>query len=123
MFEQFIPVLMVLAVAALFAGAFLGLSVWLGPRRGNALKDSTYECGIPVRGSIQIRFFVRFFLVAIFFLLFDLEAVFLYPWVILYERLLEAGHGVFALAEMGIFVFILLVGFVYIWKKGGLEWQ
>jgi NADH-quinone oxidoreductase subunit A len=123
MFEQFIPVLMVLAVAALFAGAFLGLSAWLGPRRGNALKDSTYECGIPVRGSIQIRFFVRFFLVAIFFLLFDLEAVFLYPWVILYERLLEAGHGVFALAEMGTFVFILLVGFVYIWKKGGLEWQ
>jgi NADH-quinone oxidoreductase subunit A len=61
--------------------------------------------------------------VAIFFLLFDLEAVFLYPWVILYETLLEAGHGVFALAEMGTFVFVLLVGFVYIWKKGGLEWQ
>lgn len=123
MFEQFIPVLMVLAVAALFAGAFLGLSSWLGPRRPDPLKDSTYECGIPVRGTTQIRFFVRFFLVAIFFLLFDLEAVFLYPWVILYRTLIEAGHGPFALAEMGAFVSVLLVGFVYIWKKGGLEWQ
>jgi NADH-quinone oxidoreductase subunit A len=123
MFEQFIPVLLVLAVAALFAAAFLGLSFWLGPRRSDPLKDSTYECGIPVRGSIQIRFFVRFFLVAIFFLLFDLEAVFLYPWVILYNSLIAAGHGAFALGEMGVFVFVLLVGFVYIWKKGGLEWQ
>ncbi len=123
MFEQFIPVLMVLAVAALFSGAFLGLSSWLGPRRSNPLKDSTYECGIPVRGTTQIRFFVRFFLVAIFFLLFDLEAVFLYPWVILYKGLLAAGHGPFALAEMGTFALVLLVGFVYIWKKGGLEWQ
>jgi len=123
MFEQFIPVLMVLAVAALFAGAFLGMSGWLGPRRSNPLKDSTYECGIPVRGTTQIRFFVRFFLVAIFFLLFDLEAVFLYPWVILYRGLLAAGHGPFALAEMGTFVLVLLVGFVYIWKKGGIEWQ
>ena len=123
MFEQFIPVLMVLAVAAAFAAVFLGLSVWLGPRRSNPLKDTTYECGIPVRGSTQIRFFVRFFLVAIFFLLFDLEAVFLYPWVILYRNLVEAGHGAFALMEMGAFVSVLLVGFVYIWKKGGLEWQ
>ena len=123
MFEQFIPVLMVLAVASLFAGAFLGMSSWLGPQRSNPLKDSTYECGIPVRGTTQIRFFVRFFLVAIFFLLFDLEAVFLYPWVILYKGLLAAGHGAFALAEMGTFALVLLVGFVYIWKKGGLEWQ
>ena len=123
MFQQFIPVLMVLAVAGLFAGAFLGLSSWLGPRRPDPLKDSTYECGIPVRGTTQIRFFVRFFLVAIFFLLFDLEAVFLYPWVILYRAFVEHGQAIFALAEMGTFALVLLVGFVYIWKKGGLEWQ
>ncbi len=66
---------------------------------------------------------LRFFLVALFFLLFDLEAVFLYPWVIMYKGLLQAGHGLFALGEMGVFVFVLLVGFIYIWKKGGLEWQ
>jgi len=123
MFEQFIPVLLVLVVAAAFAGLFLGLSVWLGPRRPNALKGSTYECGIPVRGSTQIRFFVRFFLVAIFFLLFDLEAVFLYPWVILYRGLVADGHALFALGEAGAFALVLLVGLVYIWKKGGLEWQ
>lgn len=123
MFERFVPVLLVLAVAAVFAAVFLGLSFWLGPRRPSALKDSTYECGVPVRGSTQIRFFVRFFLVALFFLLFDLEAVFLYPWVIIYNGLLDAGHGVFALAEMGTFVTILVVGFVYVWKKGGLQWQ
>jgi len=123
MFEQFIPVMLVLAVAVVFAGAFLGISFWLGPRRPSAVKDSTYECGIPVRGTTHIRFFVRFFLVALFFLLFDLEAVFLYPWVLLYSGLVTAGHGAFALGEMGVFVLVLLVGFVYIWKKGGLEWQ
>ena len=123
MFEQFIPVLMVLAVAVVFSGAFLGLSFWLGPNRPNAVKDSTYECGIPVRGSTHIRFFVRFFLVALFFLLFDLEAVFLYPWVLLYNGLIADGQGLFALGEMGAFVTVLVVGFVYIWKKGGLEWQ
>jgi NADH-quinone oxidoreductase subunit A len=108
MFAQSMPVLLVLAVASAFAGLFLGLSYWLGPRRPSALKDSTYECGVPVRGTTQIRFFVRFFLVAIFFLLFELVA---------------AGHGAFALGEMGVFVAVLVVGFVYIWRKGGLEWQ
>lgn len=123
MFEQFIPVLMVLAVAVAFSAAFLGISFWLGPSRPSPVKNSIYECGIPVRGNIQIRFFVRFFLIALFFLLFDLEAVFLYPWVLMFNALQQAGHGVFALAEMGAFVAVLVVGFVYIWKKGGLEWQ
>ncbi len=123
MFAQFMPVLLVLVVAAAFAALFLGLSFWLGPRRPSPLKDSTYECGIPPRGTTQIRFFVRFFLVALFFLLFDLEAVFLYPWVIMFRELVDAGHGAFALAEMGAFVGVLVVGFVYIWRKGGLEWQ
>ena len=123
MFESFLPVLLVIAVACVFAAVFLGLSVVLGPSRPSALKNSTYECGVPVRGTVQIRFFVRFFLVALFFLLFDLEAVFLYPWVILYQEMLSSGNGLFALGEMGVFVFILVVGFIYIWKKGGLEWQ
>lgn len=123
MFERFIPLLLVLGVAGAFSGVFLAISFLLGPRRPDALKESTYECGIPVRGSIQIRFFVRFFLVALFFLLFDLEAVFLYPWVVLYKGMLAAGAGGFALAEMGVFLLVLLTGFLYVWKKGGLEWQ
>jgi NADH-quinone oxidoreductase subunit A len=61
--------------------------------------------------------------VALFFLLFDLEAVFLYPWVLLFQGMHAAGYGLFALGEMGVFLLILLVGFVYVWKKGGLEWQ
>ena len=123
MFEQFMPVILVLAVAVGFSALFLGLSFWLGPSKPSAVKNSTYECGIPVRGTTQIRFFVRFFLVALFFLLFDLEAVFLYPWVLLFNEMVANGQAAFALGEMGAFVAVLLVGFVYIWKKGGLEWQ
>ncbi len=123
MFEQFMPVILVLAVAIAFSALFLGLSFWLGPKKPSAVKNSTYECGIPVRGSTQIRFFVRFFLVALFFLLFDLEAVFLYPWVLMFNQLVADGQAAFALGEMGAFLAVLLVGFVYIWKKGGLEWQ
>lgn len=123
MFEQFMPVILVLAVAVVFSALFLGLSFWLGPKKPSAVKDSTYECGIPVRGSTQIRFFVRFFLVALFFLLFDLEAVFLYPWVLLFNQLVADGNALFALGELGVFLTVLLVGLAYIWKKGGLEWQ
>jgi NADH-quinone oxidoreductase subunit A len=118
-----LPVLTVLLVAVVFAGVFLGLSYWLGPRRRDALKETPYECGIPARSTIQIRFFIRFFLVAIFFLLFDLEAVFLYPWVVAFQGLLESGAGLFALAELGVFLAILVTGLVYVWRKGGLEWQ
>lgn len=123
MAEQFIPLLLVLAVAVGLSLVFLGISYWLGPSRPSALKKTTYECGIPPRGSIQIRFFVRFFLVALLFLLFDLEAVFIYPWAILYRAFVDGGRALFALGEMGVFLAVLLVGFVYVWKKGGLEWQ
>jgi len=121
--ESYLPILMVFAIALMVAGLFLGLSFWLAPRRSDPVKDSTYECGIPPRGSIHIRFFVRFFLVALFFLLFDLEAVFLYPWVLLYREFVADGRALFALGEMAAFVGVLVVGFVYVWKKGGLEWQ
>ncbi|HOX26225.1 MAG TPA: NADH-quinone oxidoreductase subunit A [Candidatus Krumholzibacteria bacterium] len=118
-----VPVLLVLLVAVLFAALFLVLSYWLGPRRRDPLKESPYECGIPARGTVQIRFFVRFFLVALFFLIFDLEAVFLYPWVLVFRSSLESGAAAFALGEMGVFLAILVTGFVYVWRKGGLEWQ
>jgi len=123
MAETYVPLLMVFAMAAVLALLFLGLSYWLGPRKPTRLKETTYECGVPVRSSIQVRFFVRFFLVALLFLLFDLEAVFLVPWAILFRSFLESGRAVFALVEMGVFVLVLVVGFVYVWKKGGLEWQ
>ena len=123
MFESLVPILLVISVAVVFAALFLGISFWLGPKRPDSLKNSTYECGIAPRASIRVRFFVRFFLVALLFLLFDLEAVFIYPWVLLYRSFLADGRAIFALAEMGAFVGVLLVGFVYVWKKGALEWQ
>jgi len=123
MSHAYLPILLVFAVAAIFGGLFLGVSFWLGPRRPTPLKATSFECGIPPRGSTQIRFFVRFFLVALLFLLFDLEAVFLYPWVLLYRSFLAEGRAVFALGEMGVFVAVLVVGFVWVWRKGGLEWQ
>jgi len=118
-----VPVLMVLGIAVVFSLAFLVLSRTLGPHRPSPLKTTTYECGVPPRGSTEIRFFVRFFLVALLFLLFDLEAVFIYPWVILYRSFLAEGRVLFALGEMAVFLGVLLVGYVYVWKKGGLEWQ
>jgi NADH-quinone oxidoreductase subunit A len=121
--EQYLPLVLVIAIAVVFASVFLAISYWLGPRRSSPLKDSTYECGVTPRSTVQIRFFVRFFLVAMLFLLFDLEAVFIYPWVILYRSFLANGRALFALAEMGVFLAVLVVGFVYVWKKGGLEWQ
>ncbi len=117
------PVLLVLTVAVAFAALFLGLSSWLGPRRRDPLKESPYECGIPPRSSVQIRFYIRYFLVALLFLLFDLEAAFLYPWVVLYRSYVEAGQAAFALGELGVFLTVLVVGFVYVWRKGGLQWQ
>lgn len=123
MAEQFVPLLIVVSLAAILSLLFLGLSYWLGPKDPRRLKGSVYECGIPVRGDVQVRFFVRFFLIALLFLLFDLEAVFLYPWAILYRSFLDGGRVLFALGEMGAFVTVLVVGFVYVWKKGGLEWQ
>jgi NADH-quinone oxidoreductase subunit A len=121
--ERFLPTLLVIGVALVAGAVMLGMSSWLGPRRPDPVKQTAYECGIPQRGTIHIRFFVRFFLVALFFLLFDLEAVFLYPWVILYRTFLADGRALFALGEMGVFVLVLVVGFVYVWRKGGLEWQ
>jgi NADH-quinone oxidoreductase subunit A len=118
-----VPVLLVLAVAILFAALFLGLSYGLGPRKRDPLKESPYECGIPARGTIQIRFFIRFFLVALLFLLFDLETVFLVPWVLTFRTFLDAGAGDYTLGVMGVFLLVLVVGLVYEWRKGGLEWQ
>jgi NADH-quinone oxidoreductase subunit A len=123
MSENFLPVLLVIGIAVTFAAVFLAISFWLGPKRPSLLKSSTYECGIPPRGTTQIRFFIRFFLVALLFLLFDLEAVFLYPWVLLYREFLAAGRALFALGELGVFLSVLVVGLVYVWRKGGLEWQ
>ena len=110
---------MVFATVAIIVGlALLLLSELLGPRRRDSEKEGIYECGVPLLDSAREPFTVKFYLVAILFILFDVELVFLYPWAVLYRDL-----GVLGLTEMFIFLGVLLVGFVYAWDNGALEWK
>ena len=123
------PILVLLLVAAGLAGFIVGASAVLGPRRHGPTKHIPYESGIDPIGDARSRFNVRFFLVAMLFLLFDVEVVFLWPYAPLLFRA-GSGHGdvhgvsaLFLLVEMGIFLGILLVGYVYAWRKGAFRWE
>jgi NADH-quinone oxidoreductase subunit A len=116
--ESYFPVLVQVALAALIAGALVSISFFLGNRVKSAVKDSPYECGIVPTGNARERFSVKFYLVAIVFILFDIEAVFLYPWAVVYREL-----KMFAFYEMLLFIALVLAGFFYIWKKGALDWS
>jgi len=122
MLANYLPVLIFLGVAALLAGVLLGAGTILGRLgvryRGDAEKLSAYECGFEAFEDTRMRFDVRYYLVAILFIVFDLEIAFLFPWAV---SLRETGHA--GLVVMGVFLAILVVGFVYEWKKGALEWD
>src|SRR3984957_1556592 len=115
--EQYLPIVILLALAVAFvAGSFLA-SALLGPKRGTAAKEGPYESGIVPRQSPATRFPVRFYLVAIIFIIFDIEVVFLYPWAVMYHQLSKFG-----LAEMATFVVIVFVAFAYLVSNGALDW-
>ena len=114
----FIPILMMLVVGTGFAVFTLAASHFLGRRVKDAAKATPYECGITPVGTARERFHTRFYLVAMLFIVFDIETVFLYPWAIVFRQL-----GLFGLIEMAVFIAILLVGFAYVWGKGALEWD
>jgi NADH-quinone oxidoreductase subunit A len=122
MLDNYLPALIFLTVATLLAGALLGLGMffgWLGTRhRGDAQKLSQYECGFEAFDDSRARFDVRYYLVAILFIVFDLEIAFLFPWAVSLGTTGRVGLGV-----MGVFLAILVVGFIYEWKKGALEWD
>ena len=118
MLMDYLPILVLLLLAGAFAAGNLLLSLLLGPRHPNPEKLSPYECGMVPVGTARERFSVKFYLVAMFFIVFDMEIVFLYPWAVAFR-----GLGWTGLAGMGTFMLILLVGYYYIWQKGGLEWQ
>jgi NADH-quinone oxidoreductase subunit A len=122
MLENYLPVLIFLAVAALLAAVLLGLGAILGRlgvrHRKDAAKLSSYECGFDAFEDSRGRFDVRYYLVAILFIIFDLEIAFLFPWAVSL-----GATGRFGLGVMGIFLGILVVGFIYEWKKGALEWD
>lgn len=115
---DYVPVVFLLLVGALLGAGLLGLSALLGPNRAGGSKSAAYECGLIPLVDARNRFDVKFYLVAMLFILFDLEVVFMYPWAALYRRL-----GVVGFVEMLVFVGILLVGLAYVWKKGALEWE
>lgn len=116
--DPYFPVLVLLIIAFLTALGLVLLSQKTGPKIYDKVKYSAYECGVEPLGPSTVRVSVKYYLVAILFIIFDLEAAFLYPWAILYRSL-----GLLGFLEMLVFIGILLVGLVYAWKKGALEWQ
>ena len=116
--EVYFPVLLQALVAMLLAAGLLTASRLLGKRVRNRVKDMPYESGMVPTGDARQRFSVKFYLVAMLFILFDIEAIFLYPWAVVYRELQMPGFF-----EMLIFVILILSGFFYIWKKGALDWS
>ena len=116
-FQNYIPILLMLAVVALLAGGMIALSYLLGPRRPTRQKLTAYECGIAPTGDARQRFSVKFYLVAMVFILFDVEVIFLYPWAVIYREL-----KLFGFVEMLLFILLVAAGFAYLWRKGVLDW-
>jgi NADH-quinone oxidoreductase subunit A len=117
----YIPVLILMAVGAVIGAAAIILSQLLGPKIPNRMKNSPFECGVPPIGDARHRISVRFYLVAILFLLFDVEGIFFFPWAVVYKKYLSINS--FILVEMAFFVAILLIGYIYVLRKGALEWD
>ena len=114
--ETYWPVLLQAVIAMAVATGMIGISYILGKKVRNRVKDMPYECGITPTGSARERFSVKFYLVGMLFILFDIEAIFLYPWAVVYREL-----KMFAFFEMLLFITLVLAGFFYIWKKGALD--
>src|SRR5580700_7689658 len=115
--QTWFPVLVQIVIAMAVATGLIGASALLGKRAKSPQKDTPYECGMAPVGSARERFSVKFYLVGMIFILFDIEAVFLYPWAVVYREL-----KMFAFFEMFVFVVLILVGFFYVYKKGALDW-
>ena len=118
MFETYFPILFLFTLALFAAMVMLGLACFIGPKKKSKEKLSTYECGTEPIGDARIRVPIKFYLVAILFIIFDIEIAFLYPWAVIFKKL-----GLFGLIEMGVFILILLVGYFYLIKNGVLRWE
>ncbi|HEV7499256.1 MAG TPA: NADH-quinone oxidoreductase subunit A [Vicinamibacteria bacterium] len=117
MMPSYVPILILGGVAVGFAVFTLFVSQLLGKARPNPQKSAVYECGVPAIGTARERFPIKFYLVCMLFILFDVDAAFLYPWALIFRQL-----GLYGLVEMAVFVFLLGGGFVYAWKVGALDW-
>ncbi|HUG87309.1 MAG TPA: NADH-quinone oxidoreductase subunit A [Actinomycetota bacterium] len=117
MLSQYLPIVLLAGLAAVFAVASLAASALLRPRKPTPAKLAPYECGIVPEHEPPERFPVKFYVIAMLFIIFDIETIFLFPWAVSFRQL-----GLFGLVEMVIFISLLFVAYVYVWKKDGLEW-
>ena len=118
MLLQYIAIGVMIALAIFIAVVAIGLGELFGPRKKSKVKNEPYESGMAPIGPGTRRMPVRFYLIAVLFILFDIEVIFFLPWAVVFRQL-----GLFGLAEMAVFIVILLVGYIYAWKKGALEWE
>lgn len=118
---SYLPILILMLATAILGGIVVVLSWLLGPKVKDSRKDTPFECGVPPVGNAKHRFSVRFYLVAILFLLFDVEVIFFFPWAVVFKEYLAVNS--FILFEMAAFIAILLVGYLYVLRKGALEWE
>jgi NADH-quinone oxidoreductase subunit A len=114
---DYFPLFIMLVVSVGFAAVGVLVSAMLGPRRPTRRKGQTYESGMPPIGTARRRVWIRYYLVAVIFILFDIEIIFFYPWAVVFRQ-----APLFLLLEMAVFVAILLVGYVFVWRKGGFDW-
>lgn len=122
MIEQYIPVFLVITIALIFAAAVIYSSVIFGPHRPDKIKTMPYESGKNPVGTVNERISIKYYLVAMLFIIFDIEVIFIYPWGVEFRKLF-AEIGIFAFFPMLIFLIVLEMGFLYIYVKGGLKWD
>lgn len=122
LYEPYIPILIMLGLVLVLVGAIIILNSMIGPKTRGGFHAEPFECGSEPIGSPRSRFSVNFYLVAIFFIVFDIEAVFLYPWAVLYRSFIaDPSFGLIALVEMFVFIGVLAVGLIYVYKRGALK--
>jgi NADH-quinone oxidoreductase subunit A len=120
--DPYFPILVLLVLAGVMCGAISFLAGYLGPKRIFPIKETRFECGSPSTGDPHTRNSVKFYLVALLFIVFDIESVFIYPWGALLRDFAAQGLGWFAYVEMLSFMATLALGLMYVWRKGALEW-
>jgi NADH-quinone oxidoreductase subunit A len=118
MLANYLPILIFMSITLILGTVLIVLGKLLGPSRPDAEKNSPYECGFEAFEDSRMKFDVRYYLVAILFIIFDLEIAFLFPWAIVLDQI-----GTFGLLAMAVFLGVLVIGFIYEWKKGALEWE
>ena len=120
-YENYLPILALMILATLVPLAILAITHVLGPRKPSERKLSVYESGMPPVGDAHPKFSIKFYIIGMLFILFDIEIVFMYPWAVIYKQWISTST--FILIEGLVFIGILLVGYIYAWKKGALEWE